>query len=166
MNGYEVFFIFLLWILCLMFLSCFLLDWVSGFWLLILWLSLSLLSGYTHLAILTSKQVIAMGQWLFFFFFFSFSIFSLKYVRCSGAVWKGDWVFSVFFFILFVSLYELVCIELKFQALVLVHFKLVATLLVGLTAHCGHRLVGFIFELNVSMDFDWRLFLIVKIDSE
>jgi hypothetical protein len=47
---------------------------------------------------------------------------------------------AIFFFILIRSLYELVCIELKFQALVLVRFKLVPTLLVGLTAHCEHRL--------------------------
>lgn len=66
-------------------------------------------------------------------------LFSLWNMWGVLAVWLAIGVFSIFFFILFISLCELVCIELKFKALVLVHFKLVATLLVDLTAHCRHR---------------------------
>jgi hypothetical protein len=58
----------------------------------------------------------------------------MMHILVAGFSCKGV---SVFFFILFISLYELVCIELKFQALDLVHFKLVATLLVGLAVHCA-----------------------------
>lgn len=97
-----------------------------------------------------SNGPMALFLLLLFLFYFFFEICEMFW----SCVKRRLGFFCFFFFILFVSLYELVCIELKFQALVLVHFKLVATLLVGLTAHCGHRLVGFIFELNVSMDFD------------